>query len=66
MRHRLTRWASARMLLAFQPNNVRSARVNQPSLISRSNPLGRGTGTGRLRVALDSLELNGSESGMAN
>ena len=48
---------SARMLLGFQPSNVRSARANQLSPISRSILLGRGTGTGRLRGVLGSLEV---------
>src|SRR5262249_7085061 len=55
---------SARMVLDFQRKIARSVRVNQLSELSGATGLGRGSGTGRLRVALGSLELGGSGSGM--
>src|SRR5262247_2606158 len=44
---------SARMVLDFQRKIARSVRVNQLSALSGATWLGRGSGTGRLRVALD-------------
>ncbi len=52
------------MVLDFQRKIARSARVNQFSALSGAAWPGRGSGTGRLRVALGSLELGGSDSGM--
>ena len=57
---------SARIEPGFQPNTARSARATQVSPPSRATSLGRGTGTGRLRVSLmEAAGLVGSESGMA-
>src|SRR5215510_404664 len=55
----------ARMVLDRNPRIARSVRLSQPSAFSGATGAGRGTGTGRLRDALGSLGLAGSESGIA-
>src|SRR5262245_51865223 len=56
-----------RTVLDRSPRIARSVRLSQPSALSGAAGAGagRGTGTGRLRDALASLELAGSESGIA-
>ena len=58
---------SARMVLGFQPNSARSARVSQPSPLSRATSLGRGTTMGRLGVgtAAGSLGLTAASNEIA-
>src|SRR5262245_7473379 len=53
-----------RTVLDRSPRIARSVRLSQPSALSGATGAGRGTGTGRLRDALGSLGLAGSESGM--
>src|SRR5262245_43586243 len=55
----------ARMVLDRSPRIARSVRLSQPSAFSGATGAGRATGTGRLRDALGSLGLEGSESGIA-
>ena len=60
-----TSFRSARIVLAFQPNTVRSARVSQLSAASPAAGPDRGTSAGRLYVVPGSFEWVGSESAIA-
>jgi hypothetical protein len=50
------------MLPVFQPSTDRNTRVSHPSRSAWPNSDGFGTTTGRLRIGLDSPELDGLES----